>query len=74
MLKLSVDNPDEALKYLLLEASRRGMEVAKSCYWRMKSGRLIAVGEMSDEHLERTIALLRQINEMHEIIMEGIPE
>lgn len=68
---VSVDDLDEALKCLLLEASRRDMETAKSCYWKMADGGLVTLGSMSDSHLENTITMLQRLKKQNDIVMEG---
>ena len=55
---LSVEDPITALHYLWDEQKRR----TKAC-WKMKDGNLIDIKNMTDDHLDNTVAMLERMYE-----------
>lgn len=69
LLKLSIDNPKEALYYLKEELEKR-----KTILWTMKNGELIDLKCMSNNHLINTIKLLEKQSEYDDFCEEYIYE
>ena len=63
---LTVNDPEDALRVLRAELERRTVYL-----WQTKDGSELPVREMTDEHLERTIAMLARVEEERDIILEN---
>jgi hypothetical protein len=54
---LSSEKPEEALKFLKMELVSRQL---KNHHWKTKTGKLIPLKEMTEDHLKNTIAMLKR--------------